>query len=122
MSHSIIVDRANRLLDTRIKGFATEADIAAYFDEEQQQVRAMGCGSNEHLLIVDLLEFGTQAQEVIASLEKRVAERSLKAKRVAFVVSSTLSKMQMKRAMKGRDNIAMFSQRSEALAWILSDN
>lgn len=78
----------------------------------------MGCGSGEFLLLVETEGATTQSQEVVAAFMDIIANSPLKARRIAVVRGSSLTRIQTQRMLMIRDDAALFAELSEAEAWL----
>jgi hypothetical protein len=74
-----------------------------------------GCSIGEQNTLFDLTSYSVQAQDVSAHLAGMAADSSIGSRRIAVLVSSTLSKLQTRRVAPG---YGVFQDRAEAMAWL----
>ncbi|MDO7844691.1 hypothetical protein [Sphingomonas immobilis] len=117
----IEVDSARAIVRTTMSGFMNVSEVAEFSRQEQQAVRDMGCASGEFLLLIDTEGAIIQSQEVVAAFMDIVANSPLKAKKIAVVRASSLTRMQTQRILMIRDNAAIFPTLAEAEDWLLAD-
>ena len=116
-SFSITVDPVRSHVRVVLSGFFSIADVAQFVAARNREHLKLCCGPNEHLTSVDITGMKIQSQESVEQFTRVLADPSLKARRLAFVVDASLARMQAKRAAAGRD-IAFFRTRSEAESWV----
>jgi hypothetical protein len=117
---SIDYDATRALVRARMWGFMTPDEVIGFSRQEQQIVADMGCGSGEFLLLIDTDGAVIQSQEVVAGFMELVANSPLKARRIAVVRGSSLTRMQTQRILMIRDNAAIFATMPEAEEWLFA--
>jgi hypothetical protein len=116
----IELDAPNALVRATMWGFMDVAEVAEFSRQEQKAVMDMGYGSGEFLLLINTEGAVIQSQEVVTAFMDIVANSPLKAKRIAVVRGSSLTRMQTQRILMIRDNAAIFAEASEAEDWLLA--
>lgn len=117
---TIQIDPALNLVRTRMTGFYSVDDIAAFRAARTREFAKLTCGPNRHLSVTDLREMKIQSQEIVGEFQRLLAEPRYRSHRLAFVVASTLARMQLMRAIGERSDVRCFLDPAEAEAWVLS--
>jgi hypothetical protein len=116
---SFDVDPARDLVQITMAGFFTPADIIAFRAEQDSEHRKLTCAPNHHLTINDITGMKVQSQEMVASFQAVLANPAHRSRRLAFIVSRTLARSQVMRALNGR-HARCFENRAEAEAWLFA--
>ncbi len=116
----IHVDVARSLVRITMSGFFTEADIRAFLAEREAAHRLLRCGLNEHVTLNDMRDMDVRSQEVVESFRSILAAPEYRSRRLAFVVTGSLSRMQLMRTLSGRD-ARCFDDPWAAEDWLLSE-
>jgi hypothetical protein len=117
---SIEFDASRSLVRAKMWGFMDVTEVAEFSRQEQQAVADAGLQSGQFLLLVNTEGAIIQPQEVVAAFADIVANSPLKAKRIAVVRGSSLTRMQTQRILMIRDNAAIFADLSEAEKWLFA--
>jgi hypothetical protein len=112
------VDEVASLVRVTMGGFFSPSDIADFRKARDEAHMRLRCGPNQHVTLIDIRSMKIQSQEAVAEFQKLFAERRQRSRRIAIVVSSSLSRTQVKRAAAGRD-AGYFQDPAEAEAWLL---
>lgn len=115
---TVKADPARDLIMISMSGFFGVGDIQAFFDKRAAEHARLRCGSNQHLTINDLTAMKVQPQETVAAFQSLLADPVYRSRRLAFVVSRTLARSQLMRALDGRA-ARCFEDRAEAIVWLL---
>jgi hypothetical protein len=99
----IDVDVARSLVRITMSGFFSEADIRAFLAERETAHRLLRCGPNEHVTLNDMRDMDIRSQEVVESFRSILAAPEYRSRRLAFVVTGSLSRIQLMRTISGRD-------------------
>ncbi|MEI9853089.1 MAG: STAS/SEC14 domain-containing protein [Sphingomonas sp.] len=121
--HSVSLDRARKLLEVRMSGFVSLEDARAAAEELQNAIRSLGADAGHHLTLYDLSEVPIAPAETMALLQDTFANprfRGLWARKVAFVTSSALGRLQLRRLERAEGELEIFDDRQSALAWLLA--
>ncbi|KQN80141.1 hypothetical protein ASE91_13015 [Sphingomonas sp. Leaf62] len=102
-------------------GFFSEADIVRFSHAQDEAYLMLKCALNQHVTMVDMRTMQIQAQECVAAFESRMKNPKVASRKIAFVVSKSLARMQIKRATHGL-NAQLFLCRNEAEAWLLQSS
>jgi hypothetical protein len=119
--YSIQADPARDLVKIKLKGFFTPAALQAFKDERRMVHQQLRCGPNEHVSLADTREIGIQSQEMVAQFHAMLADPTYRSRKLAFVVASSLARMQLMRAIGSR-TAQCFTDPVEAEAWLLADD
>lgn len=115
---SFRVDRRRGLVRIRMAGFFTRADIRAFLAAREKAHEALGCAPNQHLTLNDVRGMKIQAQDIVDAFQEMLAAPEYRSRRLAFIVSPTLAKLQLMRALDSRV-ARSFEDPVEAEAWLL---
>jgi len=115
---TIAVDVERSLVRIAMSGFFEREDIGRFLVERHEAHARLRCGPNEHLTLNDLREMKIQSQEAVAEFQAMLGAPEYRSKRLAFVVSPTLARSQLLRALDGRD-ARCFETIASAEAWLL---
>lgn len=119
-SFSITADPARDLIRIRMGGFFKAENIASFLRERDSAHARLGCAPNQHLTLNDVREMSIQPQDAVKAFQEMLADPAYRSRRLAFVVSPTLARGQLARALDGRPNTRLFDDVTEAEAWLLS--
>ncbi len=116
---SFDVDPARDLVRITMVGFFTPADIIAFRAAQDREHRKLTCAPNQHLTINDITGMKVQSQEMVAAFQAVLANPAHRSRRLAFIVSRTLARSQVMRALNGRQ-ARCFENRAEAEVWLFA--
>ena len=120
-SFSIDLDPLRDLVRVRLSGFFSVEDIARFQAELLLAHRQLACARRGGPLTVnDISGMAIQAQDVVARWGAFLADPAHRSRRLAFVVASTLARMQLQRAIGGRD-ARVFTDTAEAERWLFDE-
>ncbi|MES2054618.1 MAG: hypothetical protein V4564_01650 [Pseudomonadota bacterium] len=117
---SIDVDPSRDLIRIRMSGFFTPARIGDFLAARRAAHARLRCGPNQHVTINDLREMKIQSQDVVGHFHSVLADPAYRSRRLAFVVASSLARMQLIRAIGSR-SAQCFTDPGEAEAWLFED-
>lgn len=117
--YTISVDPARDLVQITMSGFFTPEDVAEFVRARDVAHRQLTCAPNAHLTINDISGMKVQAQEIVGAFQGVLSSPSARSRRLAFVVSRTLARTQVVRALNGRD-AQCFEDRNVAEAWLFA--
>ncbi|WP_404335371.1 hypothetical protein AB2M62_15985 [Sphingomonas sp. MMS12-HWE2-04] len=115
--YTIDVEPSRDLIRIQLSGFFTEADFAGLLAARSAAHAQLNCRPNQHVTLTDVRDMKIQAQEMVEAFRAMIADPSYRAKRLAFVVSPTLARSQLVRAVGARD-AHFFEDMGEAEAWL----
>lgn len=122
VSHSIQVDLERKLVDLRIGGLISPEDAAWIGEELRAAIRALGPDVGKHVTLYDGSGVPVVPQETVELIKNTLdnpAVRAIWARKVAFVVSTALARMQAQRLREVRADIGIFDDRELAIAWLM---
>src|SRR6218665_693537 len=122
VSHSIPVDLDRKLVDLRIGGLVSPEDAAWIGEELRGAIRALGDDVGKHVTLYDASGVHVVPQETVELIKNTLdnpAVRQLWARKIAFVVSTALAKMQAQRLREVRPDLQGFEDRDAAIAWLM---
>jgi hypothetical protein len=102
-------------------GFWSPAEIDDHFDELRDLIERMRTVRSDVRILVDLRESGAQSPETIVRISARIAAAYRDGDRIAMVLSSSLAKLQMKRAIQNLQH-EMFVSPKAAEQWLMAYN
>ena len=115
--YSIEVDPERNLVRIRMGGFFEPEDIQGFLELRRTAHRELTCGRNQHLTINDLRDMKIQSQEMVDAFREMLADPAYRSRRLAFVVSPTLARTQLGRALANR-TARCFEDFWSAEAWL----
>lgn len=118
----IAVDAAHNLLRVRVEGFLDAAAFAAMMAARDRALVSLRCAPHEHLLLADVRTLSIQGQDMFARFQRSFAQPTVRSRRAACVVASTLSRMQFRRAVGERygHDVLFFHDIAAAERWLLN--
>lgn len=122
VSHSIQVDLDRKLVDLRIGGLVSPEDAAWIGEELRAAIRALGEDVGKHVTLYDASGVHVVPQDTVELIKNTLdnpAVRALWARKIAFVVSTALAKLQVQRLREVRADIGVFEDRDAAIAWLM---
>lgn len=118
---SIEVDPARDLVMFKIEGFFSPADVARLAAAREQSYGLLRCPPGEHLTLCDATAMKIQTQEVVAEFSRMVADRRFVSRKLAFVIGSSLARLQAKRVPQDRgDAVQFFRSQADAESWLFA--
>lgn len=122
VSHGVTVDRARKLIDVRLSGVVAPEDAGWIGEEVRAAIRSLGDDVGKHVTLYDATQVQVVPPATVALLQSTWANpavRQLWARKVAYVVSTALARMQVQRLREAREDIGIFEDRDAAIAWLL---
>jgi hypothetical protein len=115
--YSIEVEPSRDLVRIRMGGFFEREDIEGFLEARRVAHRELTCGRNQHLTINDIRDMKIQSQEIVDAFRDMLADPAYRSRRLAFVVSATLARTQVVRALADR-RARIFEDFWSAEAWL----
>ena len=115
--YHIDVEPKRDLVRIRMAGFFTHEDIQSFLEARRAAHAQLCCKPNQHLTINDLRDMKIQSQEIVDAFRAMLADPEYRSRRLAFVVSPTLARTQLVRAIDGRQ-ARCFEDSWAAEAWL----
>lgn len=115
----IDVDPVASLVKMKLSGFFTAESFAALVAARAVAFRRLRCGPNQHLSLTDIRAMKIQSQEMVATFSTMLADPKMRSRRLAFVVASSLARIQLQRAVGSRE-ARFFTDPVEAERWVLT--
>jgi hypothetical protein len=123
VDHSVTVDPGRLLVDVRLRGLVSPEDASWIAEDVRAAVRSLGDKVGQHVTLYDASQVPVVPPatiEMIQATWSNPAVRALWARKVAYVASSALGRMQVQRLREARADIAIFDDRETALEWLLA--
>jgi hypothetical protein len=117
--YSIEVEPTRDLVRIRMGGFFELEDIAGFLEVRRIAHRELTCGRNQHVTINDIRDMKIQSQEIVDAFREMLADPAYRSRRLAFVVSATLARTQVGRALANR-RARIFEDFWSAESWLFS--
>ena len=121
-SFSLETDRARDLVRIRMSGLFARADIAAFLEARARAHAELACAPNQHVTLNDLRGMKIQPQEAVAAFRLMLSDPAYRSRKLAFVISQTLARSQLARALNGRDHVHCFDDVGDAEAWLFAED
>jgi hypothetical protein len=118
------VDPERDLLRTRLAGFFDHMVMQRYKTARTLALRQMRCGPNQHLSLIDQRNLKIQSQDIVAAFADIMRDPGGRSRRLAIVVATSLTRMQVLRAAGDRigKDVALFLDVEEAERWLMSQD
>lgn len=116
---SVVAHPERDLVRITLAGFFTADDIGRFRAARALAHGRLTCARNQHLTITDITGMAIQSQEAVGRWASVLSDPAWVSRRLGFVTASTLARMQLQRAITGRDNVRCFMDAAEAEAWVL---
>ena len=117
-TYSFIIDKRQDFVLMTLGGFFAVEEIAAFDRARRVAYRQLRCEPNQHLTLIDMRTTAIQSQEAVDAFKRSIEDPSTKSRRIAFVVSKSLARLQVQRAASKAD-AAYFTTLEEAKIWLL---
>ena len=116
------VEHDNRLIRSWLTGFFTMDSFERYVAERRATFQRLSCAPGETFSIVDITDMKIQAQDLVVPFAAMMADPRFRSRRVAFVVGSSLARMQLRRALGERagHDARAFDDEASARRWVLT--
>lgn len=116
---SIVADRSRGLIRIVMTGLFTLDDVRDFYEQRRAAHAALDLPKNAHLTLNDVRELKILPQDTLAAFCDMLADPDHHSRRLAFVVSPTLVRAQVIRAIAGRADARCFDDPANAEAWLL---
>lgn len=116
---SFQVDPSRNLVRIRMGGFFTLDDIEAFLAARHEAHQQLTCARNAHVTLNDIRDMKIQSQEIVDAFRAMLASPDYRSRRLAFVVSPTLARTQVMRALDRRE-AQCFEDMWRAEAWLFA--
>jgi hypothetical protein len=123
ISHEIRVDRANKLVELRMRGVVGPEDSGWMAEEFRAAVRSLGDDVGDHLSLYDFSDVPVVPVATVEQLRATLVNpevRKLWARKLAIVTTTALGRLQAQRVREVRPDIGLFETRDAALEWLLA--
>lgn len=116
---SVVADPARDLVRITLTGFFDERSIAGFLAARRAAHAQLRCGPNRHVTLADTSRIAIQTQDMVARWGGILADPAYRSRRLAFVVGSTLARMQLQRAIGSR-HAQVFTDHAAAETWLFA--
>lgn len=121
--HKIVLDHVNKLLEMRLSGPASLADIVSAGTAARAAVRSFGTPPGAHRSIYDLSEMGAISDEAIDKAFSEWADprfTCVRARKVAIVAPPPLIRSRLEKLRDSRPGLSVFETRQQAMRWLFA--
>ena len=122
--HWVSVDPRRKLVEVRLTNDRLSPEDAGWIGEElRAAILSLGDAVGEHVTLYDataLHGLPVATIDAIKAMFENPRVRPLWARKVAFVTTSALARLQVGRIRRARADIANFDTRAAALEWLLT--
>lgn len=115
---SVVADPPRDLIRITLTGMFDEGSIAGFLAARRAAHAQLRCDPNQHVTLADTRDIAIQTQDMVGRWGAILADPTYRSRRLAFVVASTLARMQLQRAIGSR-SVQLFTDIAEAEAWVL---
>lgn len=119
-SYSFEIDEGRDFVLMTLGGFFSPEEIEAFDRARRTAYRKLRCAPNQHVTLIDMRETVIQSQDAVDAFTRSVSDPETCSRKVAFVVSKSLARLQVKRVASSR-HAGYFSTFAEAEAWLFQD-
>jgi hypothetical protein len=119
-SYVIKIDKGRQLLRITMSGFFAGADIRQFVEAKNKAIYDLTAGPGHLHTLVDIREMQIQPQDSVAAFQRVLSDPLAISKRIAFVVSASLARLQIRRAAADRE-AEYFTSIEAAEAWLMSN-
>ncbi|MEG3181017.1 hypothetical protein [Sphingomonas sp. LT1P40] len=121
-TQTIEIDHVRRLVIVTASGFFTPEATHKATMETRRAIKSLGRDVGKHVTLYDMREVSAVPAETVDLMRMGFANPVYKpiwARKVAFVARSVLLQRQIDRIRESRPDIRIFTERDEALDWLL---
>jgi len=115
--YQIDVEPGRDLVRIRMRGFFTPDDIRGFLEARRVAHARLRCRPNHHVTVNDIRDMKIQSQDIVEAFREMLADPEYRSRRLAFVVSPTLARTQVMRAVAER-HVRLFEDPWTAEAWL----
>ncbi len=105
-----------------MSGFFDPAHIHRFANARDEAHRSLRSRPNQHVTLVDIREMQIQSQDSVTAFQRLLGDPASRSRKIAFVVTRSLARMQLKRAVADR-SAGYFDENIDAAErWLLEDS
>ena len=119
--HTITTDLDTGIIEVEASGFWTIPHVEGFLRDLDGEARRVMATGKRHMLLGNFSRSAIQPQEVVAMLQRVALTIPLKSRKVALFTDGKLARLQVKRIVAVRDDMAVFADRTSAMTWLLAD-
>ncbi|RMB54024.1 hypothetical protein C8J44_1638 [Sphingomonas sp. PP-CE-3A-406] len=119
--HTITTDLDTGIIEVEASGFWTIPHVEGFLRDLNGEARRVLATGKRHMLLGNFSRSAIQPQEVVAMLQRVALTIPLKSRKVALFTDGKLARLQVKRIVAVRDDMAVFDDRTSAMTWLLAD-
>lgn len=119
--HTITTDLDTGIIEVEASGFWTIPHVEGFLRDLDREARRVLATGKRHMLLGNFSRSAIQPQEVVAMLQRVALTIPLKSRKVALFTDGKLARLQVKRIVAVRDDMAVFDDRTSAMTWLLAD-
>ena len=119
--HTITTDLDTGIIEVEASGFWTVPHVEGFLRDLEREARRVLATGKRHMLLGNFSQSAIQPQEVVAMLQRVALTIPLKSRKVALFTDGKLARLQVKRIVAVRDDMAVFDDRTSAMTWLLAD-
>jgi len=115
---TIRISPARKFVEIIMFGHWDAATMRRFDSELRRLLPALpagGCRIGDQSTLFDTTDYAVQSQDVLEQLGGMAADKSIGSRRIAVLVSKTLTKLQVRRIAP---DYGLFSERDEAMRWL----
>ena len=112
---------APSILRITISGFWTDPVMADFVRDLTAAVRRMPVGPEGHCILCDVSGAAIQSRSMYEGFAALLADKRRPARRIAFLSTNPISRMQARRMISAREGVALFDDEPEAVRWLTAE-
>ncbi|MGY4395461.1 hypothetical protein ACVWZA_000622 [Sphingomonas sp. UYAg733] len=105
----------------RLSGFFDAAAAERLRMHSDAVLEELTCAPNEHVTLADLTGMLIQPQDLIPTFSSLFSRPTQRSRRMAIILGTALQRIQVKRLIGDRTDIAFFADETTAMTWLRSD-
>jgi hypothetical protein len=118
--YSVSTDPARGLLRLTLAGFFDLSTVALFAAERDAAVLSLRRLHDQHVTLCDIRHQMISSSDVTAAFRTMIADPRYTSRKLAFVISGALERMQTRRTATDRDNVGYFTDVASAEVWLMA--
>lgn len=121
--HKVTVDRISKLVEVRLSGTLDVRAMEESGAAARAAVRSLGLPPGAHVALYDVTDAGLADTAAADSAMQQWADpryTCVRGRKVALVVPTALNRMKIAAWSETRGNMAIFTNRAEAMRWLFA--
>lgn len=121
-AYSFDVDVKQSMVRITMSGFFSPVDVEQFATDRNEAHRLLRSAPNQHVTLIDMRAMDIQSQESVVAFQRVLGDPATISRKIAFVVTRSLARMQIKRAAADRRAGYFEDDTAAAERWLLEDD